>query len=358
MIELLKPTKKQLQKLKKVDSTIVIPDNWIDFVKNCKIRSGGNIINFNPYDYQIKLVELMTESSVVIVKSRQLGISETISSFMLYKACKNEGYLGLVFSKTQKDSSLLARRILRMIESLGLKTKTENLSDIELKNGGRLLFRNSRPDSARGIESVCDVFLDELAFIENSKEIWDAVAPSQQMVGDAARVYAVSTPNGKEGLFYDLISSSNNEIDILDVCDKVSKKQLTGFQNWKDEGGWNKIVIHWTIHPIYGTDPDFLKKVALTQKLSSETIEKEYNLNFSESESQVFSNDLILKNSCGNFEKPVENSTYFIGIDAVGSGNDYCAAVVLKLENKNYSVVKIYRENKKTSETYLNESQN
>ena len=150
-----KPTIKQANKLiGKSDkyNQLNISNNWLDFARKCKIRSGGNVVYFDPYQYQIDLVNLMINHSVCVVKSRQLGISETITNFMLWRACLNPGYLGLVFSKTQTDSSLIARRMKRMIESLGLKTATENLTDIEINGGGRILFRNSNPDSARGIE--------------------------------------------------------------------------------------------------------------------------------------------------------------------------------------------------------------
>lgn len=126
------------------------------------VRSAGNIVKFNPYNYQINLVNLMLERSVIVAKSRQLGISETITCFMLWRACLNPGYLGVIFSKTQVDTGLLARRMKRMINSLGLKTTTENLGDIEIEGRGRILFKNSNPDSARGIESVVDCFLMSL----------------------------------------------------------------------------------------------------------------------------------------------------------------------------------------------------
>ncbi len=351
----LKPSPKQFKKyfLRDEKHNFEVPDRWLDFARLCKIRSAGEIVNFNPYDYQIRLVDSMLKSSVVVVKSRQLGISETITSFMLWRAFKNPGYLGLVFSKTQTDSSLIARRMRRMIDGLNAKTTTENLCDIELVGGGRILFRNSKPESARGIESVVDVFLDELAFIDTAKEVYDALAPSQQMVGDNARVFAVSTPNGKDGFYWELASNSNGDNDLTRICDQVSSGEIEPYQSWIDGGGWTKVVIHWRSHPIYGSDPNFLKKVALTQKLSESTINQEYNLSFSDSNSAVFSTDLILKNSIGEFEKPEPNCEYFFGIDASGIGDDYAVCVVLKKEFETYKMIHCYREKSKNSEYHL-----
>ena len=339
---------------KSIDEDFVTPLNWVDFARNCKIRSGGNVIKFDPYQYQIDLVNLMLERSVCIVKSRQLGISETITCFMLWRACLNPGYLGLVFSKTQTDSSLLARRMKRMIESLGLKTVTENLSDIEIKGKGRILFRNSKPDSARGIESVCDVFLDELAFLETGKEVYDALAPAMQMVGDKARVFAVSTPDGKSGFFYDLLTSNNEEKDIETICEQVSKGDSNPFQYWVDSGDWGKVLIHWKAHPKYGGNPKFLEEIHEKQKLSWDIIQREYNLSFKDSAIGVFSSDLIRKNAIGSTEENIDkNAEYYCGLDTSTTGADYTVFSILKFKKGKLSLVHLYRKRQQTSEYHL-----
>lgn len=342
------------KKQDKLTNQLHVPDHWADFARMVKIRSGGDVKPFNPYPYQEELVQLMLERSVCVVKSRQLGISETITCFMLWRACLNPGYLGLVFSKTQTDSSLLARRMKRMIASLGLKTTTENLSDIEIQSYGRILFRNSKPDSARGIESVVDVFLDELAFLETGKEVYDALAPAMQMVGDKARVFAVSTPNGRSGFYWDLLNSGNEGRDLELLCTQASKGYSNPFQYWVDSGEWGKVLIHWKCHPIYGSNPNFLEEIHEKQKLSWSTIEQEYNLSFTEAETAVFGADIIRNCAIGCFEDGIDiNSDYYIGIDTSTTGADYTVAVVLKVNGDKYSVVNIYRKRQQTSEYHL-----
>ena len=329
-----------------------ISNNWLDFARKCKIRSGGNVVYFEPYQYQIDLVNLMINHSVCVVKSRQLGISETITNFMLWRACLNPGYLGLVFSKTQTDSSLIARRMKRMIESVGLKTATENLTDIEINGGGRILFRNSNPDSARGIESVVDVFLDELAFLDTAKEVYDSLAPSQQMVGSKARVFAVSTPNGKSGFYWDLLNSGNGDRDIELICKDVSDGQ-NPYQYWIDNGNWSKVVIHWKCHPLYGNNPNFLNDIHEKQKMSWVTINQEYNLSFQESETNYFSADIIRECAIGNNENYQDNAFYFLGIDSATTGKDYAVCVVLKYSENVFSLVHLYRKREQSSEYHL-----
>ena len=352
----LQPTPKQSNKLvvkNNETNQLNVSNNWLDFARKCKIRSGGNVVFFDPYQYQIDLVNLMINHSICCVKSRQLGISETITNFMLWRACLNPGYLGLVFSKTQTDSSLIARRMKRMIESLGLKTATENLTDIEINGGGRILFRNSNPDSARGIESVVDVFLDELAFLETAKEVYDSLAPSQQMVGDKARVFAVSTPNGKSGFYWDLLNSGNGDRDIELLCKNASDGSGEPYQHWIDNGNWAKVLIHWKTHPLYGGNPNFLNDIHEKQKLSWQTINQEYNLSFQESETNYFSIEYIRNCAIGNSENYQDNGFYFMGVDSATVGKDYAVCVVLKYENDMFSLVDLYRKREQSSEYHL-----
>jgi len=338
----------------KGEDKLVVPTQWADFARLVQIRSGGDVKKFDPYPYQEKLVDLMIERSVAVVKSRQLGVSETIICFLLWNACLNPGYLGLVFSKTQADSSLLARRMKRMIGSLGLRTATENLSDIEILGHGRVLFRNSKPDSARGIESCVHCFMDELAFLDTAKEVYDAVAPAMQMVGDKARVFAVSTPNGKNGFFWNLLSSGNGDRDIELVCNQASKGDGEPFQYWIDSGGWAKLLIHWRAHPLYGGNPNFLQEVHEKQKLSLEIIEQEYNLSFQEAATNVFSADLVRSNATGEYEsKPDKEARYFLGIDTSTDGKDFFVCAILKELDNLYSLVKLYRKRQETNEYHL-----
>jgi Terminase RNaseH-like domain/Terminase large subunit, T4likevirus-type, N-terminal len=339
------------KKSNKTQANFVVPDKWEDFANLVSVRSAGNIVKFSPYNYQTNLVNLMLERSVIVAKSRQLGISETITCFMLWRACLNPGYLGVVFSKTQIDTGLLARRMKRMINSLGLKTVTENLGDIELQGRGRILFKNSNPDSARGIESVVDCFFDEFAFVQDGKFIYDAVAPAQQMLGDKARVFIVSTPNRKTNFYWDLLSGNNEGKDVESICKQISEGCEKPFQHWTDTSGWGKVIIHWKEHPLYGQNANFLNDVHEKQKLDWETIKQEYDLNFEESAENVFNAELVRLNAIGKYESDYdENADYYCGLDCSTFGADYTAFSVIKYLNNKYSLVALYRKRQETSD--------
>jgi phage terminase large subunit-like protein len=262
--------------------------------------------------------------------------------------------MALVFSKTQADSSLLAQRVLRQLGAIGLKLDIENLSHIKIRGGGEILFRNSKPDSARGIESVVHVLIDECAFIQDAKEIYAALAPCMMMSGSKARVYIVSTPNGKnDDLYWQMVSSGNGDRDIESICAQVAKGESDPFQYWIDESGWGKVIVHWKAHPIYGSQPDFLEKIQREQKLSSEVIQREYELNFSESESNYYEFALV-RNCIAEIDYEYDKDAfYFFGVDASTVGEDYAVCAVLKLKDNKYSLVDFYRKRKETSEYHL-----
>lgn len=316
--------------------------SWYDFTSNLHVRTGGKIEKFIPYDYQIDVISKIQSGNVIIAKSRQLGISETVCSYLLWRAYTEPGYLAVIFSRTQTDSSLLARRVKRMLESAGIHTLTDNLRDIELKNGGRLLFKNSSPDCGRGIESVCDIFFDEYAFLTNDREVFSAVIPTQQMVKNS-RLIVVSTPNGINNHFYDLLSQDNEK----NLVDYLSKLDSEPYQFWVDNGGWNKILISWKIHPIYGNDNNFLDSIKKKRKLSNDKIKQEYCLNFDIVNESYFSTEIVQSN-VENIETGYLKGSTYCGIDPSGQGKDYTVAVIGVVNDNTIYIDQIYRKQKTT----------
>jgi phage FluMu gp28-like protein len=331
-----------------------VPDNWPEFAGLCKIRSGTKIISFTPYDYQLALIEAIeSHQTTVATKTRQLGFTETIVNYFLWKACRNDGYLSVIFSKSQSDTSNIAKRLRRQIDGLNqyIATKTDSLTDIELVNGGRILFRNSTPNGARGLESVSDILYDEAAFVDDIEEIYKASTPCTTVLGDKARIVINSTPNGQSGWYWDKLSDNNGDQDVLEICDGVRSGAINPVQNWTDDSGWCKFICHWKAHPIFGSEPDYLANVQKRLELPEYQIEQEYNLSFYHSEVIVFASSLVKENAIAEWEsEPDENASYYMGIDTSLLGNDYTVCTILKIVEDTFHLVKLYRQRKKTHE--------
>ena len=330
-----------------------IPDTWVEFARLCQIRSGDRLVYFDPYHYQIKLVELLQDHSCIVTKSRQLGITETISNWMLWNAAINPAYLAVILSKSQADTSNIAKRLRRTIDGLSdyIELKTNSVLDIELKSGGRILFRNSSPNGVRGLESVSAILYDEASFVDGIDEIYTASVPSTTMVGDKARLIILSTPNGKQGFYWDKLAGNNDDRNLEKVCEQVRDGSINPLQYWIDEAGWGKFIIHWKAHPIHGKNPNYLQDIQRKYQLSEAKVRQEYDLSFLDSDVSVFSAELVRSNADGYSETQADKqSNYYLGIDTSTLGNDYTVAVVLKQVDNCFYLVDMYRKRKMSSD--------
>jgi len=335
-----------------------VPECWADFARMCKIRSGTNYINFEPYDYQIKIAELIkARKFTCITKTRQLGISEEICNIFVHAALRNPGYVAVILSKNQADTSALAKRVKKQLFpfiAAGLLTfGTDNLTDIEIVGGGRLLFRNSSPNGVRGVESVSAVLFDEWGFVADDELIYEAVLPTLELVGDDARIILNSTPNGRTGHYWKLLSSGNESNDLDQICRDIREGAIAPFQHWIDDGGWNKIAIHWKAHPIFSKIPNYLERKSKELKMSDAGIQREYNLSFDDSDQNVFPYELIEWAAIGDYEKAGRDRTYYMGVDTAGIGNDYTVGVMLSGNDGRYNAAAMYRQRKASMERNL-----
>ncbi len=332
------------------------PDRWEDFARTCKIRSGDRVVNFDPYYYQIELInQIQQNQTTVICKTRQLGKTETITNYFLWKAINNPGYLAVIFSRTQSDTSNIAKRIRRTIDGLNLPTVTDSVTDIQLGGGGRLLFRNSTKQGARGLPSVSDILYDEGAFVEHIEDIYTASIPCTSMLGDKARIIILSTPNGQSGWYWEMLTQNNGDRDIVEICDRVQKRELPPIYYWIDSVGACKFICHWLAHPKYSQQDNYLESIKKRFKLSDCAVQQEYNLSFSHSEAIVFPSELIAAAAIGFYSEPnFDNGYYFAGLDTSTVGDNYTVFSIVK-RNRNglLSLECLYRERGKSFQYHI-----
>lgn len=81
---------------------------------------------------------------------------------------------------------------------------TFKLLEVRLPGGGRIVGLPANPDTARGFSG--NVLLDEFAFHQDSRKIWQALYPS---ITRGYKIRVISTPNGRSGMFYELWTGDN-----------------------------------------------------------------------------------------------------------------------------------------------------
>jgi phage FluMu gp28-like protein len=86
----------------------------------------------------------------------------------------------------------------------GDSRETYKALEVVLPKGSRITALPANPDTARGFSA--NVFLDEFAFHQDSRKIWQALFP---VISAGFKLRVVSTPNGKNNKFYELMTSAD-----------------------------------------------------------------------------------------------------------------------------------------------------
>jgi hypothetical protein len=337
-----------------------IPDNWLDFARLLKMRSGGKIIQFNPYDYQKKIVEeFEVNQTNISVKSRQLGLSELVLSYILWKSCLENGATSLVVSMTATDASILAQRLRYMLKNLVdggyIRVLSDSLLYVKLENSqgdaGEIFFRSGRGNSnpGVGIPSIAYLFMDEISAIADAEESVNYILPAMSMVSHR-KIFLVATPRGMEGYYPERLKQIVP--DIFNICRQVSNGSLEPFLAFRDEKSKTGVhIVSYQAHPIYGALPpgEFLRQ-KVAEGMSEAKAKQEYGLDFT-SDNTAFYSYQLLENLMTD---DIPDNLYgtYIGIDTSGlTGNDClvvtaCRKSIDESGNGKYFLTDMLRLNK------------
>ena len=162
----------------------------------------GRIL-FNLYPFQEKVLHLFRDSkNIIVLKSRQLGISTLAAGFAMWLMIFHSDKNVLCLATTQATARNLVRKVIFMYENLPvwLKVPTtfKNKLSMGLKNGSKIEAKSSNSDAARS-EAVSLLLVDEAAFIDNIEETF---AAAQQTLATGGQAMLLSTPNGIGNFFY------------------------------------------------------------------------------------------------------------------------------------------------------------
>jgi len=359
----IKPTQSQVTKYFSASNLKTVPLKWVDFAKLTTIRSGGGMVQFDPYYYQEIISDLMDEyNNIVCVKSRQLGLTQMIACKFLHRAALNPAYSAIAFLRNQNDVSAISRRTKQMLIGLRdyIMPENDNVGYLKLKGLGDIYYKNSSPEGSRSIDSVIDFLFDEAAFSENIEQIYAASSPSSAMSGDKITKLIISTPSAKSGWYWDKVNADNEGRDIEEICNRVAAgdlyNEVPGLYWFEDAQGTLKLIVHWSAHPVYKSIPNYLDYRLKQDGTDTETVLREYDLKFVDSAVSVFNIELIRENATGayeDFKEPYEE--YYCGLDTSTMGSDYTVFSVIKHDRKNdvYSLVHLYRRRQQTSASHI-----
>ena len=172
--------------------------------KYCMIQHPirGRIL-FDLYPFQEEVLHLFRDSkNIIVLKSRQLGISTLGAGYSLWLMLFHSDKNVLCLATTQATARNLVRKVIFMYDSLPkwlqVPTAYKNKLSMGLKNGSKIEAKSSNSDAARS-EAVSLLLVDEAAFIDNIEETF---AAAQQTLATGGQAMLLSTPNGMGNFFY------------------------------------------------------------------------------------------------------------------------------------------------------------
>lgn len=278
---------------------IAVPREYDKFCSSITMRSGGKLLRFNPYKYQLLLVKLISLfNNVTVIKTRQLGTTQALIAMFLCEAAHNPAYAASCFMRNDDDAKAINSRVRTLAKEARIGTEVEQDKLIRLINGAEIRTHNSSQQGNRSADSLCAILLDEAAFQPNASTIYSASVASTILTGDDAKILVVSTPSAKSGWYWERLSSDNGDRDIEEICKQVAAGELytddlPGFYWFADEAGGCKVVIHWLCHPVYSLMPDFVERQAKRLKMDIADAQREFNLIFEDRAIEVFTAEAI-----------------------------------------------------------------
>ncbi|SMO77157.1 Mu-like prophage FluMu protein gp28 [Balnearium lithotrophicum] len=164
--------------------------------------------------YQIEIVKGIDSHKFSAIKmARQTGKSFVVSYWAAKRAATRQNHTIVVVSPTERQSKLFVDKVKLHVKALKLtgvkffeNTDLKKL-EINFPNGSQIVALPANPDGIRGFSG--DVIMDEAAFFRDWQEVYRAVFPIITRKKDY-KLIAISTPFGKNDLFYYLWSISEN----------------------------------------------------------------------------------------------------------------------------------------------------
>lgn len=200
-----------------------------------------------------------TSRKVLMLCSRQAGKSTTAALLGLHNALFDPG-LVLLVSPSQRQSTELFRKVIEHLRRLPSPPEivNESVTRLELVNGSRIVSLPGSEVSVRGYSAARLVIVDEASRVPD--DLMAAVRPILAVGG--GRLIALSTPAGRRGWFFDAYT----------------------------EGlGWERIKV--SCEDIPRISKEFLEDEL--RELGPAMYSQEYQLQFVDDNSQVFSTFLI-----------------------------------------------------------------
>jgi len=165
-------------------------------------------LGFKPTTYQEKL--LHDQSQFIVARwSRQSGKTHCVAVLLLWLCLRNPGFNVLVLAPSIRQSKIIIRKITGFLSKLPKYAALRPYrTKVEFYNGSRIQAFPNSPETIRGEAGVGLVYFDELSYIRDDKELYQAAIFT--LATTNGRFLATSTPGSRDSLFYQMCTDDVN----------------------------------------------------------------------------------------------------------------------------------------------------
>ena len=298
-----------------------------EFMKIQHPTRGG--ISFEPYDYQLDLIENYNNYRYSInMLGRQMGKTTVAAGYLLWYAMFQQDSIILVAAHKAAGASEIMQRIRYAYENMPDYIRAGvveyNKNSITFDNGSRIVSSTTTETTGRGM-SLTLIYCDEFAFVRNTiaKEFWTSLSPT---LATGGKCIVTSTPNNDDDQFATIWRGANK------LFDEFGNEQHVGVN------GFKPFIATWDKHP----ERDEAWAAQEQASIGEERFKREHNCEF-----VIYDETLVAPLKLAEmqgvdplrqmgqvrwYKHPHPNCTYVVSLDpSAGTGGDYSAIQVIEL---------------------------
>ena len=165
------------------------------------VHFARHSLGFHPDPEQMRALEANTRRGIINC-CRQWGKSTTVAVRAVHHAHFTPGSTTIVASPGARQSAEFLRKAAHFLIELGLTPRGDGSNTISLllPNGARIVGLPGTPDTVRGFSSVGLLLIDEASRVPDN--LYRALRP-MVAANPTASIWLMSTPNGRQGFFYE-----------------------------------------------------------------------------------------------------------------------------------------------------------
>ena len=326
------PIKYTLEEVKHLEACMDPVTGPLYFAKNF-IRIQHPVrgsIPFEPYEYQIRLIEAYHQNKQCIAMlPRQMGKTTCAVAYLLWYTMFVPDCQVLIAAHKYEGAKDIMDRYRFGYENLPdfirAGVYSYNRNTIEYDNGARIQATTTTENTGRG-KSLSLIYCDEFAFVqppEKAKEFWTALSPT---LATGGKCIITSTPNSDEDQFALIWKEANKRFD------EHGNETAVGVN------GFYSYFAHWNEHP----DRDEKWAALERAKIGEERFRREFDCEFLIFDETLINAvklvdlkgvDPIMTMGQTRWYKEIDpRCTYLVALDpSLGTGGDYGAIQVFEM---------------------------